>query len=160
MGVDQKLKKSGKYYLLYFKIGRSISTFWHSNWKVVVYESLLIVFGPKQHVNLKLNTYESLRIFWNSIMKCLMSFQIQRICIHRQQISMHLNTTVHYKAENLKIQHINSYLFCLNLHIHWQIYFSTLIDLWLDSLSSTGHGLELSRSTPKHISMQYLQSCT
>ena len=38
-------------------------------------------------------------------------FSNTKICKHRQQVSLHLNTTVHYKAENLKIQHIDSYLF-------------------------------------------------
>lgn len=52
-------------------------------------------------------------------MKALESFEIQswnalwvfKYKIHRQQISVHCNTTIHDKAENLKIQHINSYLF-------------------------------------------------
>ena len=52
-------------------------------------------------------------------MKALESFEIQswnalwvfKYKIQRQQISVHCNTTIHDKAENLKIQHINSYLF-------------------------------------------------
>lgn len=52
-------------------------------------------------------------------MKALESFEIQswnalwvfKYKIHRQQTSVHCNTTIHDKAENLKIQHINSYLF-------------------------------------------------
>ena len=38
-------------------------------------------------------------------------FSNTKICKHRQQVSLRFNTTLHYKAENLKIQHINSYLF-------------------------------------------------